>query len=123
MTAVILPFPPVDPPRLPAWECYCGKRSVGAACWNCRQPRPAGAVDDGREACYDSGVFGLQGAERDSQGEVPPGPLEAVVKGKFVNSAHSWAGLSAPSDEGFQPEFSPVLIGRSANGPMAFKGF
>lgn len=118
----ILPFPPQDPPAPRAWSCHCGKCSVLAKCWNCGQPRPAGEVDGDGGRVYNDNAPEAPRLGGNNQDEAPSGPLEAVVKGKHVNSAHSWAGLSAPSDEGFQPGFSPVSIGRSANGPMAFKG-
>lgn len=41
----ILPFPHLDQPAPRAWLCHCGKRSVGVACWNCRQERAVGEVD------------------------------------------------------------------------------
>jgi hypothetical protein len=41
MTTLPISLPhPDDPPPLPAWECHCGKRSVGVCCWNCGQGRP-----------------------------------------------------------------------------------
>lgn len=128
----VLPFPPLDPPMLPAWVCPCGKSSVGVCCWNCRQPRPAGgrdgengAVDGGGAECYDSLAFGASRVDGGkTRAQSSPNRVEAVTQWQVDNSAHLWAGDSAPPCKGLPTRAQALGCNRrSDDGPMAFKGF
>lgn len=119
----ILPFPHLDLPAPRAWLCHCGKRSVGVACWNCRQPRPVGEVDGAADVVYNDPASDAQGAGGDIEIAKSGDPCGSGASGKHVTRPISWAGLRTPLLQGLPTGASasgPQVGPR--NGPMAFKG-